>query len=154
MAESFKMIAKNRKARFLYEIGETIEAGMVLKGTEVKSLRQGRVNLKDGYARIKNGELFLESVHISPYPWTHFGNHHPERSRKLLVHKRELRRLIGKLTERGFSLIPLSIYFKNGKAKVQLGLGKGKRVHDKRQAIKERQETREVERAMRRRDYD
>lgn len=150
MSDKIKIVAKNRKARFEYTIEETLEAGMVLKGTEVKSLRQGRANLKDGYARIKGGELWLENVNISQYPFSHYGNHDPERSRKLLIHKHELRRLTGKTAERGYSLIPLSLYFKDGLAKVQLGLAKGKKMQDKRQAIRERQESREIERAMKR----
>ncbi len=148
MSDKIKMVAKNRKARFEYSIEETLEAGMVLQGTEVKSLRQGRVNLKDGYARIKDGELWLENINISIYPFSHYGNHDPERSRKLLLHKHELRRLTGKTAERGYSLVPLSLYFKDGRAKVQLGLAKGKKMRDKRQAIRERQESREVERAL------
>ncbi len=150
MSDKIKIVAKNRKARFEYTIEETLEAGMVLKGTEVKSLRQGRANLKDGYARIKGGELWLENVNISAYPYSHYGNHDPERSRKLLIHKHEIRRLTGKTAERGYSLIPLSLYFKDGLAKVRLGLAKGKKMQDKRQAIRERQESREIERALKR----
>ena len=152
MVDDFKMIAKNRRARFEYTIEETLEAGLVLVGTEVKSLRQGRVNLKDGYAQIKEGELWLENVHISPYPFAHYGNHEPLRGRKLLVHRHELKRLTGKVNERGYSLVPLSLYFKKGRAKVQLGLGKGKKTVDKRRAIRERQESREMARALRRRE--
>ncbi|MBW1713325.1 MAG: SsrA-binding protein SmpB [Deltaproteobacteria bacterium] len=151
MADDFKMVAKNRKARFEYTIEDSFEAGMVLVGTEVKSLRQGRINLRDGYARIKAGELWLENVHITPYPFAHYGNHEPLRSRKLLVHKREIRRLTGKVAERGYSLIPLSLYFKKGRAKIQIGLAKGKKAYDKRRALRERQESREIERALRRR---
>jgi len=151
MADDFKMVAKNRKARFEYTIEDSFEAGMVLVGTEVKSLRQGRINLRDGYVRIKAGELWLENVHITPYPFAHYGNHEPLRSRKLLVHKREIRRLTGKVAERGYSLIPLSLYFKKGRAKIQIGLAKGKKAYDKRRALRERQESREIERALRRR---
>jgi len=150
MAEQIKLVAKNRKARFNYQVEETLEAGLVLRGTEVKSLREGRVNLKDGYAKIKGGELWLENVHISPYPFAHYGNHEPTRPRKLLVHKGELRRLTGKVAERGFSLVPLSLYFKRGRAKVQLGLAKGKTAPDKKKSIRERQESRAIERTMRR----
>ena len=150
MAEQIKLVAKNRKARFNYQVQETFEAGLVLKGTEVKSLRDGRVNLKDGYARIKAGELWLENVHISPYPMAHYGNHEPTRPRKLLVHKRELKRLTGKVAERGFSLVPLSLYFKQGRAKVQLGLAKGKAAPEKKRAVRERQESRQIERALKR----
>ena len=152
MSDKIKMVAKNRKARFEYTIEETLEAGLVLTGTEVKSLRQGRVNLKDGFARIKDGEVWLENVNISPYPFSHYGNHEPERPRKLLIHRYEIRRLTGKTAERGYSLIPLSLYFKEGRAKIQLGLARGKKTRDKRQAIRERQESREVERALKR-DY-
>jgi SsrA-binding protein len=152
MAEEFKLIAKNRQARFQYEVEETFEAGLVLQGTEVKSLRQGRVNLKDGYAHVKAGELWLENVHISPYPWAHYGNHEPLRRRKLLVHKHELRRLVGKVAERGYALVPLAMYFKKGRAKVELALAKGKKLHDKRQTIKEREDNREAERAIRHRE--
>ncbi len=151
MADQFKMVAKNRRARFEYFVEEKLEAGLVLRGTEVKSLRLGAVNLQDGYARLKAGELWLENIHISPYPYAHFGNHEPRRARKLLVHRRELKRLTGKTAERGYALIPLSLYFKNGRAKIELGLAKGKKLHDKRQALKERQESREIERAVRRR---
>ncbi len=153
MAGGIKLIAKNKRARFEYFIEDKLEVGLVLKGTEVKSLREGRVNLKDGYARIKDGELWLENVHISPYPHAHYGNHEPMRTRKLLAHKREIRKLVGKTAEKGYSLIPLSIYFKDGRAKIELGVAKGKKLHDKRQVIRARQEKRDAEREMARRRY-
>ena len=148
--ESTKLIAKNKKARFDYQLGETFEAGMALKGTEVKSLRMGKGNLTDSYARLKDGEAWLIGCHISAYPYAYYDNHDPERPRKLLLHKRELRRLTGKIQEQGMSLIPLRLYFKNGRAKVELALAKGKKTHDKRQSIKEREHNREIARAMKR----
>ena len=141
-----KIVAENRKARHNYFIEETLEAGLVLKGTEVKSLRQGRANLKDAYARIKKGEVFVYQMHISPYPFAYYGNHDPLRPRKLLLHKREIKRLFGKVNEKGSALIPLRIYFKQGKAKLTLAIAKGKRKYDKRDAIRRRDEQREAER--------
>jgi SsrA-binding protein len=152
--QGIKLVAKNKKARFNYELGDRMEAGMVLSGTEVKSLRLGKGNLTDAYAKIKDGEAWLISCHISAYPFAHYDNHDPERPRKLLLHRRELRRLEAKLDEQGYSLIPLAIYFKNGKAKVELALAKGKKLFDKRQAIKEREQNRDVARAMRREPRD
>src|SRR4030042_7116731 len=119
--EGVKIVAQNRKARHDYSIEESYEAGMVLRGTEVKALRDGRVNIKDGYARIKNGELFLMDVHISPYAFGNRLNHDPLRPRKLLMHGREIHRLLGKVREKGFALLPLSIYFSHGKAQVSCG---------------------------------
>ena len=141
-----KIIAENRKARHNYFIEETFEAGLVLKGTEVKSLRQGRANLKDAYAKIKNGEVFVYQMHISPYPFAYYDNHEPLRPRKLLLHKREIKRLFGKVNEKGAALVPLRIYFKQGKAKLTLAVAKGKRKYDKRDAIRRRDEKREAER--------
>ena len=141
-----KIIAKNRKARHDYHIDEEFEAGMVLKGTEVKSLRLGRANLKDSYARIKNGEVFVHQMHINPYPFAYYDNHDPLRPRKLLLHKREIKRLYGKVNEKGLTLIPLKMYFKNGKAKISIALARGKRKYDKRDAIRRREEQREMER--------
>ena len=141
-----KIIAENRKARHDYHIESEVEAGLVLKGTEVKSLRQGRVNLKDAYARIKYGEVFVYQMHIGPYPHASYDNHEPLRPRKLLLHKREIKRLYGKVNEKGSTLVPLKIYFKNGKAKLSLALAKGKRKYDKRDAIRRRDEQRELER--------
>ena len=141
-----KIIAENRKARHDYHIDEEFEAGMVLKGTEVKSLRQGRAILKDAYARIKNGEVFIHQMHISPYPFAYYDNHDPLRPRKLLLHKREIKRLYGKANEKGLTLIPLKMYFKNGKAKISIALARGKRQYDKRDSIRRREEQREMER--------
>lgn len=138
-----RIICTNRKARHDYEIVETYEAGIVLKGTEVKALREGRANLKDSYARIKDGEIFLLNAHISPYAYGNVNNHDPERERKLLMHKREIMRLLGKVKERGYTLIPLSLYFNDrNKVKVELALAKGKSSYDKREAIKRRDEKR------------
>ena len=143
------MVAQNRKARHNYFIEDSYEAGMVLKGTEVKALREGKVNLKDGYARIKDGELFLLDVHISPYAFGNRLNHDPLRPRKLLMHGGEIHRLMGKVREKGFSLIPLSIYFSHGRAKVSLALAKGKKLYDKRETLKRRAMEKEVERFRR-----
>jgi SsrA-binding protein len=145
---NIKVVCQNKKARYDYEIIEVIEAGMVLLGTEVKSLRQGRANLKDSYARIKDGELFLMQCHISPYTHAYYDNHEPDRARKLLVHKREIKRLQGKTQEKGLTLVPLKIYFKDGKAKVELALARGKRSYDKRETLKRKTEERELERAI------
>ena len=148
MAEEPKNVAQNRKARFNYFIEETLEAGLMLVGSEVKSLRDGRVNLKDAYARFVGDELYLVGVHISPYgPASQFG-HEPERHRKLLLHRRELDKLGGKLKERGLTMVPLRLYWVKGRAKVELGLGRGKKLYDKREAIRERMEKRDVDRAM------
>ncbi|MBN1356889.1 SsrA-binding protein SmpB [bacterium] len=143
------IVTENRKARHNYEFDTTIEAGLVLTGTEVKSLREGGVNLKDAYARIENGEVFLVGCHISPYSAGNRLNHPPERPRKLLLKKREIKHLTGKLTERGYSLIPLKLYFNpKGIAKVLLGLGRGRARYDKRRVIKERDTERDVAREM------
>ena len=144
-----KVVAQNRKARHDYFIEESYEAGMVLQGTEVKALREGRVNLKDGYAKIKDNEVFLIDVHISPYAFGNRFNHDPLRPRKLLLHEREIHRLTGKVKEKGFSLIPLSIYFSRGRAKVSLALAKGKKLYDKREALKRKVMKKEVERSQR-----
>ncbi|MDL2269880.1 SsrA-binding protein SmpB [Desulfosarcina sp. OttesenSCG-928-A07] len=141
-----KIVAENRKARHDYEIEDTLEAGLVLVGTEVKSLRMGKASLKDAYARIKNGEVFLYQMHISPYPFAYYDNHDPLRPRKLLLHAREIRKLYGKVNEKGYSLVPLSLYFKNGKAKLTLALARGKRAHDKRETIRQRDQKRELDR--------
>lgn len=147
--EGKKLIARNKRARFDYELGDRFEAGLVLKGTEVKSLRMGQAQLSDAYVKLKKGEAWLVSCKISPYPFAHYDNHDPERPRKLLLHKRELRRLTGKVQEQGWSLIPTVLYFVRGKAKVEIALAKGKRKYDKRQAIKKRDQERELARAMR-----
>ena len=150
-SESYKVIADNRQARFLYEILETYEAGVELKGTEVKSIRQGKVNLQDGYALIRNGEAWLLNVHISPYQKaTDYFNHDPRRTRRLLLHKKEIRKLIGKVEQQGLTLVPLKMYFKRGLVKVSIALGKGKKLHDKRESLKERQDKRDMARAMKR----
>ena len=141
-------VCVNRKARHDYLIEETYEAGLILTGSEVKSLRAGRANLKDSHARITGGEAFLIGTHISPYgPAVHTG-HEPTRARKLLLHRRELARLIGKVKERGFTLVPLRLYFKGPYAKVELALARGKRKYDKRAALREKDVKREMERAM------
>ncbi len=147
MEDSFKkIVTENRKARHNYFIDDQFEAGMALLGTEVKSLRLGRAHLKDAYAKIKQGEVFVYQLHIGAYPFAHYGNHDPLRPRKLLLHKSEIKRLYGKVNEKGYSLIPLRIYFVNGKAKIILGLAKGKRKYDKREAIRSRDQKRELDR--------
>jgi SsrA-binding protein len=150
--ERIKLICRNRKAYFDYEIDGLYEAGMVLQGTEVKSLRLGRANIENAYARFRDGEVYLFNAHISPYPHAAGENHAPDRPRKLLLHGQELKRLLGKLQERGFTLIPLKLYFKNQHAKVELGLAKGKKKADKRETIRRREEQRELERARKRRN--
>lgn len=142
-----KVVATNRKARFNYEIFDTFEAGMVLRGSEVKSLRAGQVQLKDAYASIRDGEVWLENVHIAPYSFAEEGGHDPERPRKLLLHRREIDRLFGRIREEGLTLVPLQVYFKDGRAKVELGLGRGKRTRDKRRDIVDRRQKREMDRA-------
>ena len=144
-----KIICVNKRARFDYEIDDVYEAGLVLQGTEVKSLRQGRVSLKDAYGDVQNGEVFLLHAHIDPYDQGNRNNHDPERPRKLLLHKQEIKRLIGKTQERGLTLIPTRMYFARGKAKIEIGLAKGKKNYDKRQDLKRRDAQREVERALR-----
>jgi SsrA-binding protein len=146
-----KIIAKNRKAFFDYAIEEKLEAGLCLQGSEVKSLRDGKANLMDAFAIIKGGEIFLLHAHISPYGPSAQFNHAPTRTRKLLLHKTEISKLEQKLSQKGFTLIPLLIYFKKGRAKVELGLGKGKKHFDKRESIKKRESDRSISRAMRRR---
>ncbi len=146
-----KIITVNKQAQHEYFIEDTMEAGLVLKGTEVKSLRQGRANLKDAYARIKHGEIYLHQMNISAYTFAYYDNHEPERPRKLLLHKQEIKRLFGKINEKGFSLIPLKVYFKSGKVKVLLGLARGKKKYDKREVIKNRDAKRDLDRAIRRR---
>ena len=140
-----KIVCQNRKARHDYSIDEIYEAGIVLIGPEVKSLREGRASLKDSYARVKDGELFLHNMHISAYPFAHHLNIDPTRTRKLLMQKREIKRLIGKTEEKGYSLIPLSIYLLRGIIKVELALAKGKRKYDKRYALKEKEVKRELD---------
>ncbi len=147
--DGVKVVARNRKARHDYEILDTFECGIVLRGSEVKSLRDAQIELKDAYADIREGELWLERAHIAPYGFSPGGGHDPERSRKLLMHRREIDRLIGKVNEVGLTLVPLQVYFKNGKAKVELALARGRRTYDKRQKIRKRMEEREMARAKR-----
>ncbi|MFI3210221.1 MAG: SsrA-binding protein SmpB [Peptostreptococcaceae bacterium] len=144
-----KTLASNKKARFEYFIEETYECGIELKGTEVKSIRQGRINLTDGYASVDNSEVFIKQVHISPYEQGNRFNQDPLRVRKLLLHKHEIKKLIGLTTIKGYSLIPLSIYLKDGKVKVQLALAKGKKLHDKRQDLAKKDAQRNIERELR-----
>jgi SsrA-binding protein len=143
-------IATNRQARFRYHFLETWEAGLVLTGTEVKSLREGKAQIKDGYASVRDGEVWLHNVHIPPYAPASRTNHEPERPRKLLMHRREIERLIGKTREKGLTLVPTRLYLRDGRVKVEIALAKGKDVGDKRQSIKEREMKREMERAIRR----
>ncbi|MEY4655287.1 MAG: SsrA-binding protein SmpB [Rhodoluna sp.] len=143
-----KVVATNRKARHDYSIEDVFEAGIVLTGTEVKSLRAGRASLVDGYAVVDGGEIWLENVHIPEYTEGTWNNHSTRRKRKLLMHREEIYKLAGKVKESGYTLVPLSLYFKDGKAKVELALAKGKRDYDKRQALKEKQDKREADRAM------
>jgi SsrA-binding protein len=150
--ESTKSIVQNRKARHDFFIMSTVEAGIALQGTEVKSLREGRVNLKDSYARTRSGELWLIGVHISPYEKGNINNHDPERDRKLLMHSREIDRLRRNIEEKGMTLVPLSMYFKNGRVKVELGLAKGKHEYDKRDTKAEQEARREMDRARKKAD--
>jgi len=146
-----KVVAVNRKARHDYELLERTEAGLVLQGTEVKSIRDGRVNLKDSYASAQDGELFLLQCHVSPYSHGNRENHDPLRKRKLLLHRRELRRLIGKMSERGLTLVPTRMYFKNGRVKVEIALARGKKAHDRRASEKEKDVNREIRAALKER---
>jgi SsrA-binding protein len=143
-----KVIATNRKARHDYHIIDTMETGIILTGTEVKSLRQGRANLKDSYARVDREEVYLFNTHISPYAEGSYNNHEPMRQRKLLLHRKEIRKLIGKVQEKGLTMVPLKLYFKNGKVKVQLAIVRGKREYDKRRDIDKRESQREISRHM------
>lgn len=146
-----KLVASNRRAHHDFDILETHEAGLVLQGTEVKSLRDSRADLKESYARIEGNEAWLLGLHISPYAQGNRANHDPLRPRKLLLHRGEINRLLGKIMEKGLTLVPLRLYFKQGRAKVELGLARGRKTLDKRQAIREREERREVARAIRER---
>ncbi len=146
-----KIIASNRRARHDYTIESTVEAGLVLTGTEVKSLRAGRASLVDGFGQISDGEAWLHGVHIPEYTQGTWTNHEPRRVRKLLLHRKQIDKLASSVNERGLTLIPLSLYFSDGKAKVELGLARGKRTYDKRQDLAKRDAAREVERALRRR---
>ena len=148
---AIKVVATNRKAYHDYEVVETLEAGIALTGTEIKSVRAGQVNLRDGFALIRNGEVWLQNVYIAPYRLGNRANHDPRRERKLLLHRREIDRLQGKIQERGWTLVPLKMYLKNNRAKIELGLVRGKRKYDKRRAIAQRDAQREVERALKER---
>lgn len=146
-----KIVATNRNARRNYSVIDTFEAGLVLAGSEVKAMRDGRMELKDSYGDIRQGEAFLVGAHIGPYQFARDGGHEPERSRKLLLHRREIDRIAGALAEKGLTLIPLQVYFKEGKAKVELALARGKTTVDKRNTLRDREHQREMERASRRR---
>jgi len=143
-----KVVSQNKKANHDYFIEETYEAGLVLQGTEIKSIRLGRVNLKDAFARIEKGEVFLHNMHISPYEQGNRYNHEPLRTRKLLLNRKEINKLIGATKEEGYSLVPIKLYLKNGFAKVLIGLGKGKKKYDKREDLKKKEAKREIERAF------
>lgn len=153
--DDIRVIARNKKARHDFNIEETYEAGIILKGTEIKSIREGKVNLKDSFALVEEGEVFLYNMHISPYSHGNRQNHKPERKRKLLLNSREIRSFIGKTTMKGYTLVPLSIYIKRNLAKIELALAKGKNIRDKRRDIAKKTAEREIERAFkdRQRDY-
>ncbi|HDU7276501.1 TPA: SsrA-binding protein SmpB [Listeria monocytogenes] len=146
-----KLVAQNKKARHDYAIEETFEAGIVLQGTEIKSVRNARVNLKDSYARIDKGEIFLHNMHISPYEQGNRYNHDPLRTRKLLLHKKQISRLIGETKESGYSIVPLKMYIKDGYAKVLIGVARGKKKYDKRKDLKQKEAKRDIERAFKER---
>ena len=154
MADDVKIIAKNRRARHDYHVVDSVEAGVVLRGTEVKSVRLGKVQLVDGFAKVDGGEVFLYGVHINPYEQGNRFNVDPRRTRKLLLHRSEIRRLDRQVREKGMTLIPLSVYLKRGRVKLEVGICRGKRMHDKRRAIAERDANRDMERALRRRTRD
>lgn len=149
--QDVKVIARNRRARHDYQIDSTVEAGLVLTGTEVKSLRAGRASLNEAFAQVTDGELWLHGLHIPEYERGTWTNHEPRRTRKLLLHRKEIDRLASETAERGFTIIPLSLYFSGGRAKVELGLGRGKHTYDKRHDLAQRDAAREVDRALRRR---
>ncbi len=143
-----RIVAENRKALHDYHILESFEAGIALQGTEVKSIREGRVNLRDSFARVEDGEVWVYNIHISPYSHRGYADHEPTRRRKLLLHRQEIRKLIGRTVERGMTLVPLRLYFRNNRAKIALGLAKGKQAHDKREAIRKREVDRETRAAI------
>lgn len=143
-----KLIAQNKKARHDYSIIDTMEAGMVLQGTEIKSIRNSRINLKDGFVRVRNGEAFLYNVHISPYEQGNIFNHDPLRTRKLLLHKKQIARLVGETKNAGVTIVPLKVYIKNGYAKVLIGLAKGKKFYDKREDLKRKDVDRQIDRTL------
>ena len=149
--EAQRVIAENRKARHDYTIIETLEAGVALLGTEVKSIREGRVNLRDSYARVENGEVWMMNVHISPYSHRGSAEHAEMRQRKLLLHRHEIRKLLGRVAEKGLTLVPLELHFKKGRVKVTLGLAKGKQAHDKRETLRQREVDRETRAAVKQR---
>ena len=146
-----KLLAQNRKARFDYTILDTVEAGIVLKGTEIKSIRAARINLKDGFARVRNGEIFLHNVHISPYEQGNQFNHDPLRTRKLLMHKKQILRLQNEMKGSGYTLVPFKVYIKDGYAKVLIGVAKGKKNYDKREDLKRKDQKRDMARSLRER---
>jgi SsrA-binding protein len=146
-----RIVADNRKAFHDYHILETFEAGVVLQGTEVKAIREGRVNLRDSFARVEDGEVFIYNVHISPYTHRGYADHEPTRRRKLLLHRQEIRKLIGRTVEKGMTLVPVRLYFKRGKVKVAVSLAKGKQAHDKRETIRRREIDRETRAAVKER---
>jgi len=148
-----KVVVENRKARHQYHIDETLEAGLVLQGTEVKSLRGGKANLQDAYGEIRDGEAWVVNFHISPYEQGNRFNHEPKRPKKLLLHQREINRLYGLTQQKGFTLVPLKVYFKNGRAKLVLAVARGKKLHDKREDIASRDARREIDRAIKERSY-
>jgi len=148
-----KIVCQNKKAHHEYFLDEFFEAGLVLLGAEVKSLREGRASLVDSYAKVKQAEVFLHNMHITPYPFAHHMEMDPMRVRKLLLNKREIKRLIGKTEQKGYSLIPTKVYFSHGKAKVEIALAKGKKKYDKRSALKEKELKRDMEQARKRGDY-
>jgi SsrA-binding protein len=151
-SDGFKLVADNRQARFEYEILETFEAGIELRGTEVKSIRNGKANLRDGFALVRDGEIWLYNVHISPHDTTsQVFNHEPRRTRKLLMHHREIRKLIGQVEQKGLTLVPLKMYLKRGWVKLTIALVRGKKLHDKREDLKRKQEKREIERTIKNR---
>ena len=149
--EHQSLIADNRKAFFDYHILETFEAGIALLGTEVKGIREGKANLRDSYARVEQGEIWLYNVHINAYSHRGYADHDPKRRRKLLLHRQEIRKLIGKTTEKGLTLVPTRMYFKNGKVKIALGLARGKQAHDKRETMRRREVDRETRAAVKER---
>jgi SsrA-binding protein len=149
--QGVKVVARNRRARHDYHIEDVFEAGLVLTGTEVKSLRAGRASLSEAFGQVSGGELWLHGLHIPEYTQATWTNHEPRRTRKLLLHRKEIDRLASQVAERGFTIVPLSLYFSDGRAKVELGLGRGKRTYDKRHDLAQRDAAREVDRALRRR---
>jgi len=152
--EPIKVVAENRKARHDYFIDETYEAGISLAGTEVKSMRAGKVNLRDSYASVDDNEIFVHNMHVSPYEQGNRFNQDPKRTRKLLLHRQEIRRLLGQTTQKGYTLIPLRVYFKRGRVKIEIALARGKRLYDKREEIAKRDADREIARELRGRDRE